>query len=86
MSHQTPQDAVRLAQILSERERQRHLYSTTHDRGHTGAEWVAILALYLGKVAAGELGAGPAEYEKRLVQLGALVLAALEAEQSRNGH
>ncbi len=77
-------DVPRLAQVLAERERQRERYTSKHDRDHDGAQWVALLARHVGKLADAEMGGGPRIYEQRLVELAALVLAALEAEQARS--
>jgi hypothetical protein len=76
-------DAVLLTQVLTERQRQRKRWSDQHDMGHDGAQWVALLAERLGKVAAAEMGDGPKEYERRLVELAAVALAALECEERR---
>lgn len=76
-------DAVILAQILTERERQRIRYSRQHDAEHDGAQWVALLAVRLGLVAGAEMGGGPLAYERALIQLAAVAMAALEVEQAR---
>jgi hypothetical protein len=83
----TIHDAILLSQILTERNRQRDRWGDAHDRGHTGAEWIALLTERIGKVAAAEMshGGGPRDYERRLIQLAAVAMAALEHEQRRIG-
>lgn len=76
-------DAVLLSQILTERQRQRTLYTDKHDMEHDGAQWVAVLAMQLGKVAGAEMGGGPKNFERYLVQLAATAMAALECEERR---
>jgi hypothetical protein len=78
-------DAILLAQVIAERDRQRRKYDADHDRGHTGTEWIALLCERLGKVAAAEMGnaGGHRDYERRLVELAAVAMAALQAEQER---
>lgn len=76
-------DAVLLTQILTERQRQRTIYSDQHDMEHDGAQWIAVIAMLLGKAAAAELGGGPKDYERRLVQIAATAMAALECEERR---
>lgn len=76
-------DLVLLSAVLSERNRQRDMYSGTHDQHHDGGEWVALLTMYLGKAAAAEFGGGPREFEKRMIQVAALAMAAIEWEAKR---
>ena len=76
-------DLVLLSAVLAERNRQRSNYEDHHDRNHDGADWVALLSMYVGKVAAAEFGGGPREFEKRLIQVAALAMAALEWEAKR---
>lgn len=76
-------DIVLLSAVLAERNRQRSLYSDQHDREHGGADWVALLTMYTGKLAAAEFGGGPKEFEKRIIQVAAVALAALEWEAKR---
>lgn len=80
-----------LARVLAEREHQRAHWSEEHDRHHIPCDWALLIAQYVGKLAyhclaqAGDqdhdaereqLG----EYHRRLAQVGALCLAALERE------
>ena len=76
-------DLVLLSAILTERNRQRTIYNDKHDREHTGEGWVTVLSYILVKVAAAEHGGGPIEIEKRLIQLAATAMAALEWEAKR---
>lgn len=76
-------DLVLLSAILTERNRQRALYTNDHDRHHDGAQWVALLSMYVGKMAEAEFGGGPREFEKRVIQVAALAMAALEWEAKR---
>lgn len=74
-------DIAILSAILAERHKQRHNYTKDHE--YDGAQWIALISMYLGKLAEAELGGGPKLYEKRLIQIGALVMAALEEESKR---
>lgn len=76
-------DLVLLSAVLAERNRQRVMWGDQHDREHTGEGWVTVLASVLGQVASAEHGGGPAEMEKRLIQLAAVAMAALEWEAKR---
>lgn len=76
-------DLVLLSAVLNERNRQRTLYSNQHDRDHDGSQWVALLSMYVGKLAQAEFGGGPREFEKRAIQLAALAMAAVEWEAKR---
>lgn len=76
-------DLVLMSAILTERNRQRTIWSEQHDREHTGEGWVTVLSLMLGKVAAAEHGGGPKVMEQRLIQLAATAMAALEWEAKR---
>lgn len=69
--------------VLHERERQRELWGEdeSHDASHTPQDWITILTYYLGRAA---YNAPPyrlqrEEFKKRLVQISAICLAALEA-------
>lgn len=76
-------DIVLLSAVLAERNRQRTLYSNEHDRHHDGAQWVALLSMYVGKLAEAEFGGGPKEFERRVIQVAAVAMAALEWEAKR---
>lgn len=83
MAYKDCSDLVLLSAVLAERNRQRTIWSANHDRDHTGEGWVTVLSVVLGKVAAAEHGGGPHEIEKRLIQLAATAMAALEWESKR---
>lgn len=83
MAYRDCSDLVLLSAVLAERNRQRSLYSNDHDRDHDGAQWVALLSMYVGKLAEAEFGGGPREFERRAIQVAALALAALEWEAKR---
>ena len=78
-------DLTLMGEVIEERQRQRDQWNQQHDREHTGAEWAALLTIYVGKVAASEFGRGPKEYRRRLIQVAAVAMAAIEAEDSREG-
>lgn len=69
--------------IVVERDYQRSLWSTEHDKKHSPAEWMNILAVYQGKLA-GEVpwyrGTTNVEkFKKRLIQIAAIAAAAYES-------
>ena len=74
--------------VLQEREYQRGRWGTPHDQQHSENDWVTILTVWLGK-AASELPSfrmrddpgGKKAFRKRLVQLTAIGMAALEATE-----
>ena len=71
--------------VLSERDYQRQRWGDDHDKGHTLAEWLAILTVYMGKIAnevppyRESSPQATAAFLKRLAQLTAIGLAAQEA-------
>jgi hypothetical protein len=83
-------DAVRrreaLEAILNEREYQKSRWTQEHDKKHAKEEWMTILTVWLGKLAScvypyasandHEAKAG---FKKRLIQIAAICLAAIEA-------
>ncbi len=75
-------DTALTGELLCERQRQRITWTQVHDDAHTPWEWVALLATLLGRLL-NLRGQSPATYRRRLVQLGATVLAALEAHDRR---
>jgi hypothetical protein len=87
--HATVYESALLGRISAERSRQRRRFVAREDEGRDGTEWVALIVKYLGRAADAEMDAGdPArregrtaneEFAHRLIQVGALVLAALEA-------
>lgn len=77
-----------LASIIVERDRQRDQWSPEHDKKHDVSDWVTILAVYLGKLGyetrlyQGKGGFVKEKATKRLVQISAIALAAVEALSS----
>lgn len=75
-----------LEDVLRERLYQKDRWGTPHDTKHSAEDWVTILTVWLGKTAS-ELPSyrlhddpeGRKAFRKRLVQLTAIGLAALEA-------
>ena len=73
-----------LSDLIDERKYQEERWSTDHDKGHTREDWLCLLTVYLGKAA---LECEPYEhvatnnhaFKRRVQQLGAVCLAALEA-------
>ena len=69
-----------LLELLTERERQRELWGDDHDDGHTSQDWDRFIRSRLDDF----YDDGPATTESRrrelMVHLGALALAALEAD------
>lgn len=68
-----------LEDVLKERDYQRGRWDTEHDVLHSHFEWVSILTTWLGKAASSALGGDRAGLRKRLVQVTAIGLAAIEA-------
>ena len=82
------EDVVRrdaLDAVIREREHQEKRWDNNHDAAHSPDEWVVILARYLGKAAAetpaynGEAFQDTERFKKRLTQIAAISVAALEA-------
>ena len=75
--------------VLHEREFQRQRWSTDHDKQHSTSDWVSILAVYLGKAAissepycATNDSKSKELFKKRLIQLSAICIAAIESMDS----
>jgi hypothetical protein len=71
--------------VLEEHEYQRKLYGAERDSQHTPIEWVTILASWLGKAGIAALNGDTVGYKKRLIQVTAIGLSALEVFLSRKG-
>lgn len=75
-----------LEEVIKEREYQSSRWGAPHDKQHSEEDWITILTVWLGKTAS-ELPSyrlhndpeGRKAFRKRLVQLTAIGLAALEA-------
>jgi hypothetical protein len=67
----TAQEAI--IAVLTERERQKTMWSISHDREHTYEDWVELLEHYAERLSQG------LDPEKTIAQIGALALAALES-------
>jgi hypothetical protein len=70
--------------VIDERNYQRTKWATEHDQNHTPEEWLTILGAYMGKAALETPiyhgnSANPAGFKKRLTQVAAICVAALEA-------
>ena len=72
--------------IAAERERQRTFWSESHDKTHTRHEWLTLITKQLGQAAQFawedtilETGLSRPLFVHELIQVGALVCAALEA-------
>ena len=63
--------------ILKERKHQDKIWGTQHDRKHTPGEWCDILEDYCSKY---QFANGYAEDRKRLIQIAAICIAALEVD------
>lgn len=75
-----------LQAVIDEREYQRHRWDTPHDRQHSRAGWLTILNVWMGKTAENVAPYAAADdkeslrgFRKRLTQIAAICLAALEA-------
>ena len=73
-----------LAEIVEERNYQTARWTPEHDKEHSPAEWLAILAVYIGKAAmeCPPYTTSPkkmAAFRKRVRQVGAICAAILEA-------
>lgn len=77
-----------LAAIIVERDKQRDQWSPERDKKHDVSDWVTILAVYLGKLGyetvlyQGKGSFVKEKAKKRLVQISAIALAAVEALSS----
>jgi len=68
-----------LDDVIKERDYQRKRWSTEHDVLHSHFEWVSIISTWLGKAASAALGSDTGTFRKRLVQIAAISIAAIEA-------
>jgi hypothetical protein len=77
-----------LDEILREREYQQKRWTPEHDKAHTAEDWLSILTVYMGKFAQEVEPYRPLETQdkgsirNRLVQIGAVAAAAVEAISS----
>lgn len=69
-----------LLEFARERERQRvqEGYAPEHDDQHDATHWIALVATWLGRAGDAALEGDVGRYRRRLVQVGALALAAVE--------
>jgi len=70
--------------VLKERDKQRGQWGPEHDREHDVTDWHTILSVYLGKLGYEtplyqQAGFDKEKAKKRLVQISAIALAAVEA-------
>lgn len=65
--------------VLNERGYQRGRWSVEHDVLHSQCEWVTILSTWVGKAASVALGGDKSALRKRLVQVAAICMAAIES-------
>lgn len=70
-------------EVLKEREYQREKWTVEHDVQHTPLEWLAILATWVGKASAAAIRGDRAGFRKRLVQVAAICMAAVESFDRR---
>jgi len=89
-SQETKRLRAALDEIIKERNYQLLRWTPEHDEGHTPAEWMAILAVYMGKAAMecspyNTLPKRQAAFRKRVRQLGAICAAVLEATLDEEG-
>ena len=68
-----------LVAVLDERDHQRNRWSPEQDVLHSHFEWITVLSGWLGKAATCAIGGDAAGLRKRLVQVTAIGLAAIEA-------
>jgi hypothetical protein len=74
-----------LDEIIKERNYQFTRWTPEHDKGHTPAEWLALLTVYMGKAAmecppyAGIRPENIDGFRKRVRQIGAICAAILES-------
>jgi hypothetical protein len=69
-----------LQEVLNELNYQKRRWSQLHDQRHTSKEWALIVAGYAGKLATCAVNEDDvAEVRKRLAQVSAICLSALEA-------
>ncbi len=62
--------------ILNERVRQRTTYTSEHDKKHTREEWIELIITYLHHKDI----YGIDTYKKRMIQVAALCVAAIQAD------
>ena len=65
--------------VLQERSYQRGRWSIETDVLHSDCEWITILSTWLGKAASVARGGDRPTLRKRLVQIAAICMAAIEA-------
>ena len=72
--------------VLTERDYQMQRWSSEHDKKHSTQDWASIMAVYTGKVVSTtypydhtDSPQGKESFKKRVTQLAAICLAALEA-------
>jgi hypothetical protein len=70
-----------LSEVREERTRQQEElgYALDHDAGHNPADWVALLARYVGRAGDGGDVGDALAYRRRLVQVAAIAVAAVES-------
>jgi hypothetical protein len=68
-----------LDDVLRERDYQRGRWGTDHDTLHSKFEWVSIMVTWLGKAASSAIGGDSNGFRKRMVQVSAISLAAIES-------
>lgn len=68
-----------LDDVLKERDHQRKRWSVEEDVLHSHCEWVTIVATWLGKAGSAARGGDTFTLRKRLVQVAAICMAAIEA-------
>lgn len=75
------QTTLVLADIGSERSRQQAAKNWTldHDDAHTVNDWIALLTRWQGRAMEAATGGDVAAYRQRLVQVGAITVAAIES-------
>jgi hypothetical protein len=65
--------------VLQERGYQRGRWSIDEDVLHSDCEWITILTTWLGKAGSSARGGDRSTFRKRLVQIAAISMAAIEA-------
>ena len=65
--------------VLQERDYQRGRWSIEDDVLHSHCEWITILTQWLGKAGSSARGGDAPAFRKRLVQVAAICMAAIEA-------
>ena len=80
------------AQVQAERERQDAKWGgPDHDANHTAGDWISFIAEHADKALRAEMGpidgdADLDEYRRRLIEVAALAVAAVEALDKQRGH